>query len=58
MFGYIVVNQQEMKFKEFDEIPQVLLRVVQGIKRRSGRKRPVVIKLRYDISGAVAYRIV
>lgn len=33
MFGYIVMNKPEIKFKDFDPVPFILLRSLPGTER-------------------------
>lgn len=48
MFGYIVVNQQEMKFKEFDEYHRYYCGLCRALKEDQGAKGQ--LSLSYDMT--------
>ena len=48
MFGYIVINQSEMKFKEYDVYRSYYCGLCQSLKERYGVLGAAFSELRYD----------
>lgn len=58
MFGYIVVNQSEMKFKEYDVYRSYYCGLCQSLKERYGVLGAAFPELRYDLYPDAAYRLI
>lgn len=49
MFGYIIVNKQELKFREFDVYQSYYCGLCQSLKERFGRRGTADVELRHDV---------
>lgn len=49
MFGYVLINKEELKFKEYDVYKSYYCGLCQTLNNRSGRFAQLILKLRYDI---------
>ena len=58
MFGYIVINQSEMKFKEYDVYRSYYCGLCQSLKERYGVLWAAFSELRYDFYSDAAHRTV
>ena len=58
MFGYIVINQSEMKFKEYDVYRSYYCGLCQSLKERYGCPGAAFSELRYDFYPDAAHRLI